>query len=120
MRVAQTLLSVLWKPRSLCLMREPPIQECLCHIEASTNLRLRRLPQLEAISLGVRRPSEAAVFAVIDLLVDRRSGFAKLSEHGIEIVDSVIDHEWGDGRIEVLRRRWKWRPNSHTDGVRLL
>src|SRR5438105_15225313 len=112
MRVAQTLLSVLWKPRSLCLIREPHRQECLCHIEASTKLRLPPLPQLEAISLGVRCPAEAAVFAVIDFLIDRRSGLAKLREHGVEIIDDVVDHEWGDGRIEVLGRRWKGRPNS--------
>jgi len=51
-----------------------------------------RLPELEAVSLRIGGPAEAAEFLLRDLLVDLDTGVAQLSEHRIEVVDAEVDH----------------------------
>ena len=48
-----------------------------------------RLPELDPVSFRIERPSEAAEFVVVDLVIDINPGIAKLSEHRVEITDAV-------------------------------
>ena len=61
------------------------------------------LPELEAIPFRICGPAEATVVGVVDLLVDDSAGSAQLVEHGVEVSDSVIDHERFLARREILR-----------------
>ncbi len=75
-----------------------------------------RLPELEAIALGVDRPAEAPdPVEHLDPLVDLDAGSSELREHRVEIADRVVDHPLLRRRpvVGVLRKR---RP----DGVAAL
>ena len=76
-------------------------------------LRGGRLPELEAISLGVGRPSEPPELAVLDLLLDRDPGLAKLRQHRVQIGHAVVDHRLLSRWAEVVGIALEDRPDSH-------
>src|SRR5256885_10447131 len=73
----------------------------------------QRLPQFEAVAVGVLDPCEAAVAGVLALGIDPDSGGSKLRKQGVEVVDAVVDH----GRLwavaEVGGVGGEGRPGGH-------
>jgi hypothetical protein len=49
-------------------------------------------PELEAVPFRIRRPAEAAEFALVDPRFDENARGAELLEHRVEVADSVVDH----------------------------
>jgi len=50
------------------------------------------LPQLDGIAFGVMQPSKSAIRVQRGIDFDHLSGCTKLGYHGVEIVDSEVDH----------------------------
>src|SRR6266849_9600466 len=70
----------------------------------------RRLPQLEPVPFGVDCPSEAAERRLPDLIDHLHSGRAQLSQHRIEVIDSIVDHARLVTSAEVAGVRREHRP----------
>ena len=77
-----------------------------------------RLPELEAVSLRVDGPAEAAELVLLDLVVDLGAGGAELGEHGVEIAHAVVDHHLL-GLRPVLGVAGEDRPDGHVTALGL-
>ena len=53
-------------------------------------LRVRRLPELDAIALRIGDPAELPVVALLELLVDVAAVLAQLAQHRVEIADAEV------------------------------
>src|SRR5262249_19769227 len=86
-------------------------------VRSQSVLALRRLPQLDAVPLGIHHPGKLSVRLLLNLFVDRSAGGAELSEHGVEVFDAEVDHEGGLARLEVLGVGGECRPDEAWAGI---
>src|SRR5258708_39090910 len=82
--------------------------------------RLRRLPQLDAVSLRVHDPCEPAILMIFPLGIDGYAFGLKRFEHGVEVFDLVVDHEGRTAGTEILRVLGKERPHGKTLVLRIV
>ena len=80
---------------------------------------LGRLPELDAVALGIHDPGEAAVLSRFDFRIHFDSLAAKRGQERIEVPHPVIDHERSDARLEVPGVSWKRRPDRPGGALRL-
>jgi two-component sensor histidine kinase len=85
--------------------------------EPRSSFRLARLPELEAVALGVVAPGEPAVLLFLLLVVDAHAGLAQLRDHRVEVADAVVEHRRLLARPVVARRR-EDAPDRLVAGVR--
>jgi hypothetical protein len=71
-----------------------------------------RLPEFDAVALGVGDPGEVAVRRGFLLGVDGDVGGAKLGEQGFEVVDAIVDHGALGGVAEVFAGVGKEHPGG--------
>lgn len=50
----------------------------------------RRLPEFEAVPLGIERPAESPAFVLLDVVIDRDPGCSQVIEHPVEMVDPEL------------------------------
>src|ERR1700693_4356954 len=100
-------------PSAIASATSPSISSCV----AIGILLLRRLPELDAVSLGVHVPGNAAVLPLFDSGIDLHALPAQLFQEPVEIPDAVIDHEGRRARLGVFRVAGGRRPDRPAGAV---
>src|SRR5580658_6165212 len=80
--------------------------------------RIRRLPQLDLIAIGIIDPCETAVIMILSLRIETNALRGQLRENRVQIVHDVVDHEGGGAGIEVIRFPREHTPDSEVLGLR--
>ena len=70
--------------------------------ERACSLALRRLPELDFVSLWINDPRKFAVLGFVNLLEHIAAFFLQGLDQGVEVFHSIVDHEGSRARSKVI------------------
>src|ERR1700704_3219143 len=77
-----------------------------------TVARRGRFPKLEAVPFRIGSPAETTELRIFRAIVDWHACLSQLGQHGVEVPDTVVDHQQLIGGAEIRGVARKGGPNG--------
>src|SRR3989442_2248366 len=101
------------------MIRRPPRSTLFPYTTLFRSAR-SRLPELDALPFGIRHPREPAVLILGSLGTHVNPFGLELGDHGVEVVDPVVEHERGLPRAEIFGVVLEEGPHRRSGTLRIL
>src|SRR6185437_13943868 len=79
----------------------------------------RRFPEFDSIAFGVSDPGKSAKLPVFPTGIDRHPSPRQRGKKRVKVVDTIIEHEWGLARPEIIGVFVEQRPDGRSGSVRI-